>query len=514
MIPSNDLFQLIKSLTKQEKRYFKLFVSKYNNKHSNYLALFDAINKQSTYNENVIRKQFAKEAFVKQLHVTKNYLNKLILRSLNAFYVDRSVDSQLHEIIRHIEILYEKGLLGYLKKTLIHAKKTAYKYDKFFELLEIIRWQRILIERNTKALNDYSYKEMIANLHEEEKMILKKISNEADYWTLNANISTLKRREGIVRSKMGLKKLRNYMQHPLLKNENKAISYEAKYLFYLAHSNYLHTINGNYAMRYRCSKQLIKLVDAYPDLSAKYANRHILIALTNFIIAQTQLKKYDGALESINKLRSVKPNSITAQVRIFNVSYINELNIYIKTAQFEKGFNILKQVEQSLDQYQNIISNNNKLTLYYNSAYICFGVNNYSKAIQWLNKIINNTVHEGREDIYCFARILNLIIHFERKNYSLLKYITKSTYRYLNKKNKLFKIETILLNFIRDSHKIKNNDQLINAFKFLKKELIPISKDPFEKKAFEYFDFISWFESKIENKNFGEIVKRKFKKER
>ena len=44
-----------------------------------------------------------------------------------------------------------------------------------------------------------------------------------------------------------------------------------------------------------------------------------------------------------------------------------------------------------------------------------------------------------------------------------------------------------------------------------KKELEKIFKDPFEQGGIQDFDFISWLESKIENKSFGEIVRRKVK---
>jgi hypothetical protein len=48
------------------------------------------------------------------------------------------------------------------------------------------------------------------------------------------------------------------------------------------------------------------------------------------------------------------------------------------------------------------------------------------------------------------------------------------------------------------------------AFIELRKDFVELSEDPYEKKAFEYFDYISWLDSKIEKKPFEEIVKRKF----
>ena len=66
--PSAHLHSLIKSLTKQEKRYFKLFAQRHTSgKENQYLKLFDAIDAQEVYKEDAIKKKFSKEKFVKQL---------------------------------------------------------------------------------------------------------------------------------------------------------------------------------------------------------------------------------------------------------------------------------------------------------------------------------------------------------------------------------------------------------------------------------------------------------------
>ena len=84
--PSDSLFNLIKSLSKGEKQYFKKFSSIHTGKENHYyMRLYDEIEKQTengVYDEEKIKKTFAGEKFVKQLHVTKNYLFNAILRSL------------------------------------------------------------------------------------------------------------------------------------------------------------------------------------------------------------------------------------------------------------------------------------------------------------------------------------------------------------------------------------------------------------------------------------------------
>jgi len=110
----------------------------------------------------------------------------------------------------------------------------------------------------------------------------------------------------------------------------------------------------------------------------------------------------------------------------------------------------------------------------------------------------------------CCIGPFNLILHYELDNTELIEYFVKSTYRLLYKRKRLYKIETHILKFIKNKlPNIFSQKDLIKAFKKELPILRAFQKDPFEQKAFRYFDFVSWLESKIENRPFAEIVKEK-----
>ena len=70
----------------------------------------------------------------------------------------------------------------------------------------------------------------------------------------------------------------------------------------------------------------------------------------------------------------------------------------------------------------------------------------------------------------------------------------------------------MVLNFIhRKLPKIRSESQLIPVFREMRKNLIKLTEDPFEANVLDYFDFISWLESRIENKSFAEIIQQKNK---
>ncbi|MGZ6540063.1 MAG: hypothetical protein ACXVEB_16925, partial [Bacteroidia bacterium] len=93
---SDNLFQLIKSLNKSEKRYFNLYASRHTiGEKNNYIILFEAIDKQSEYDEELILKQFKKETFVNKFSIAKSRLYDVVLDSLTAFHSGSSIDAQL-----------------------------------------------------------------------------------------------------------------------------------------------------------------------------------------------------------------------------------------------------------------------------------------------------------------------------------------------------------------------------------------------------------------------------------
>src|ERR1041385_6911634 len=91
---SSSLFELIKSLSQTEKRYFKVFLQKFVKGDTGmYAQLFDSIDKQKTYDESRL-KSFP------HLAVMKVRLEETILWSLQDFHSSKSVSEKLKREIR------------------------------------------------------------------------------------------------------------------------------------------------------------------------------------------------------------------------------------------------------------------------------------------------------------------------------------------------------------------------------------------------------------------------------
>ena len=103
------LFSLIKSLSKSEKRHFKLFVGRLGkNSTSKYLALFNFLDQSTVYREQqIIKKEIVSKA---QLSNLKANLYKQILKSLRLNPIHQNIRNVLREQLDYATILYNKGL--------------------------------------------------------------------------------------------------------------------------------------------------------------------------------------------------------------------------------------------------------------------------------------------------------------------------------------------------------------------------------------------------------------------
>ena len=155
------------------------------------------------------------------------------------------------------------------------------------------------------------------------------------------------------------------------------------------------------------------------------------------------------------------------------------------------------------------LDKNTVLIFYYKIGCLYFGSNNFKTALKWLNAIIQEQDTDLREDLHSFARILRLICYFELDDREMIEMNIRATYRFLLRKKELGKYETAILKFFRDSQNAFSSKEIIDLFKVLKLKMLRLEKDRFEKRAFNYFDIISYLESKIQGLLIETLVKKK-----
>ncbi|MCB0395135.1 MAG: hypothetical protein KDD36_00690 [Flavobacteriales bacterium] len=509
MKSSDDLFQLIQSMSKSEKRYFKIFASKHVIGEKNaYVVLFDAIASRDTYDEKALVKKLRNEPFIKHLSVRKNYLYNMILEALSAYHAHGSVEAQLNRSLHHAEILYKKSLYKNCDKVLEQVIKTAVKYEYFDYASKALSFKRrMIIERYAV---DKGVENKLEDILQQIDLNNQRFMNQQTYGGILMKILVKAKKEGEkIRSMASSKWVFDSLNSEELSNEDGPLSNWARQQYYNS-LNLLYLMTSDWEKAYESSRKMLDIFEQNPALIERSPQSYTSL-ISNSCPAMLAVRKYDEYRKNLHKLKNAPVTSSMEEARRFYRYYNNALILSMNTGAFDEGVKYAPAIKAGLTSYGSGITPLRTMSFYYNLFYVYFGVGDYKNALYWLNKILNEKVWELRQDLMCFSRIVNLILHYELGNDGLLDYAVRSTYLFLQKRERAYQLERIIIDFIqKKAPHITNKTQLIEAFRETRHEIITLREDPYERKALEYFDFIAWIDSKLENKPFGEIVRRDY----
>ena len=497
---SDDLFSLIKSLSQNERRYFHLF-SQLQKGDKAYLALFKAMDKMKEYDEKHFREKNKDKEFIKNLAWRKHHLYNLILKSLGSYH--ESIDTEVYSLLHRNEILYEKGLYKQCRKILTKAKNVAVKYEMFHIIFEILNWEDVIASKLFEV-------DTQLDVIQESKDNIKILANLTDYKNILMEIYNLHHVIGVFRKPEEKKKLAHIVSSKLWKSESEAMTFKAKRHFYYSHFLYCF-MDGDFEKGFEYTKKCVDSLFTQPEQIAY--NSHFYITATNaFLYCCTALKKHDEMFEAIVKLNENKKHFIKRSERAAAtlLSY-HELGYYMMTGKIQKGLESAKRIEMEMLEFDDIMSPLEKFSIYMNLAFLYFMAGKYKETIAWLYKIIAAGGLKARADFDSMVRIFYIIAQYEKgSSPQFMKSLLRSTYRFLIKREQMYKYEKIILDFIRKKLiKVDTDEDLTGILKNLREQLLVIQKDPFEGRPLEYFDLISWITSKLENKPFAEVLREK-----
>ena len=507
MTASDELYKLVKSLSQSEKRFFKIYASRHViGEGNNYVRLFDAIALQKHYSEDSIKQKFSGEPFMRRFAAVKNYLHQLIIKSMRSFHSGSTIDIELKEMLIDIDFLYQKGLYKQCQKLHLKAEKLAVETDKKTRLLEILEWKAKLLQVTNKEAEPERFHR---NVFREESKILDTIKFSLELKSEVLDVFAMIRRKGFARSPEDLKRMRQVIEKYEKQKYNKLTFNDKYYLNYI--NTVYYTSSGNNARSFIYTQRNVDLLESIPAKLREEEFEKYIIALNNLVVNFLNAQKSRETDPYIAKIRSLATHNIRENILLWVTSYKLVLGVSIKFGDYEQAERIVDEIIPGISFYSDKIPVNDIALFKYNMAIVYFANNKHSKAIKALNEIINDQGNSLRDDIQSFARILRVIVLWEKGEQEMLAYIALSTYRFLSKRKRLYKFEIIVLNFIKEQlPHINTSQKRIAAFRELKEKLEELMEDPFEKKVLDYFDFITWIESKLGKKDFKQLSKDKF----
>ena len=504
---ADELFQLIKSLEKGEKRSFKLYVSR--NAASDDLKitqLFDALDKMEVYDEEaLLRKNPSIQK--QQLSNLKAHLYKQILSSLRALKNEQSIDILLHEQLEDASILYNKGLYHQSLKLLQKIKEQAKAHN------QITFWvQALFFEKKIETLHiTRSFEHRAEELANEVNELNERLSMVGKLSNLALQLYGWYIKNGHVRDEDEIEAVKSFFNENMPAGAQDFSGFYEKLYLYQSQAWYGFILQ-DFLTYYKNCQRWVDLFEKEPQM-VKVEPQHFIKGMHNLLNAHFMLrndKKYVQEIERFEAFFQSKEGSANTntQVQGFVYLYLAKINRHFLEGSFTEGLNLVPEIESKLAAFELQLDRHRTLVFYYKIACLYFGCGDFDNAIHYLNKIIHWKA-DLRSDLQCYARLLHLISHYELGNDMILESQVRSVYRFMSKLKNLSIVENEIFSFIRSSFSMSKKELKL-AFMGLFDKLKNLESSPTETRSFMYLDILSWLESKIKGVPVQEVIARHF----
>ncbi|MEO1436614.1 MAG: hypothetical protein AAFV80_13835 [Bacteroidota bacterium] len=503
------IFQLVKSLSKSEKRNFRLYVNRIQGGEGiKFVELFDVLDKQKVYDEEAIYTHFRGMSKT-QFSNLKRHLYRQILVSLRQVHIQRNVDIQIREQIDYAKILYGKGLYMQSLKLLERAKAMAEKSHADLLHLEIAEFEKQIEARHiTRSRKE---KERIPALIQESERRSQVIFNRTKLTNLKLEMHGIYIEHGHADKEEAKHTLTQFRDNKLPPFEYPQLTFFEKVDYHQIQVWYYYVLQ-NYTYCYRHAKHWIDLFMAQPNMQMRDPDLfmrgfHYLLTSAYNMNKPKHFTEGLAQFEAFNEANRDK-FKINSRILSYIYRYQGRLNRSLMRGDFAEGLQHLPRIERRLKRYQDHMDVHRVMIFKYKIAALFLGIGNFDKALDYLNDILDHEGNYLRKDIYVYSKLMSLIIHYELNNLTYLNYLVDQTARLLAKQNDVQETPKAILKCFRTL--LKKGELDVDAY--LAEQLAifeQLKTQKRENRAFIYLDLTLWLKARLNKCTVEEIVQRR-----
>ena len=485
--PKKDLlFDLMASLTKAEKRNFRMYAKKIQQSEEVlFLQLFDYLEKQVSYDVNVLLNDL-KNIKKKQIPNLKRNLYHHILSSLRMLYSQKQITLQIREYLDYAEILYNKGLYFQAIKVLGRAKKIATKSNQHLLQLEINVFESKIQSRHITR----SSTEGMTLLMQEAIASSSIIYKETKLANLKLYLQRVFINRGHLKTLSEQEKISAYFFAQIQHTESSSFTFFEKVYLYQSYYWYYFLLQ-NFEKCHQYTQWWVQLYNAEKDMIDRDMDMYLRAVHhrlnTSFFIRNTA--HLDSQLRAFEKFLQKHKKDFTriAYIQAHLFYYQAAFNNFFLQEKYQEGQKIIPNVQEFIDTYHHQLDDYKIMILYYKMAACCLGVHQPAAAINYINQILNESRSTLREDILIYARILGIWAHYQMENLPSFDYLLNAANRQIAQQANPDQLSRLVLSFFHQLNKTVAKDQS-NLFEKIHWQLKQLRKDPTENRAFIFLD--------------------------
>ncbi len=508
MNSSNELFTLVKSMTKQEKRYFKLYATFYTNNNANrYTRLFDELDKQEVYNHEQL--ETAVRSFIEKRYLAKSrhQLTKIILNSLAAYDSGNSTRAELREALAHIEIMFNRGLYSHCQKAINKARSKALRYERYATLIEILEWEYRLTMRTMPKAFD----KRVAEQQKEFHRIVTSLQDIARHQKTLTQIITLIHHKNTAHESQSHTNIGQEIEKILSEGISSSSTIGAQIIHYQTLSMYFWIIEDHATARdnYRTT---IELWDSNPALIRDQPSMYRR-DLRNYLTCCFSLNDFTDFPQTTEKFKSLPTTSLEDAVSTLKDVCTLELAYYLNIGELENALRVAGEIEAGLKTYAASFDPHSVVSLLVNCAMTAFLSGKFPKALEHIAEISKRTQTELRLDLQKFAHIFSLILYYELDDLYSLETQLRRTQRFMANSQGDYPFGQCVVDSVK---------QLMNCFagseqqilEDLWQQLLVMFHDKESTPPTGLTELLFWMESKLKGEDIADVYSNRMHKHR
>ncbi len=505
---SPHLWQLIKSLTSNEKLFFRRNYTNGIQKKLIYLRLFDAIAGQKIYDENEIIKKLSPAINKKNISFQKHYLQQQICDAVISYDNKNDPFYEIYNQIQLIRLYRKKGLLNEAHSVWKKATRQARK-SEMFALLNILKseFEKIVLFSSTQVKYDEMlsiFKSNIIGYDEYANLIsLRDIYTEA--------ILLKKKSHYYVSESLKEQVLKLLIETDKYTDASESHSFWYFHYYYMNKATLLSMLND-----FDSSTKLLKLV-----LAKWHSNPQFLNTGGEFFLELLYMINYAGVLHgdysfvkeafnspynSLLKDANQKANFETTKFLAFN-------KIYNKTARYKEAETLIAKTREEFPQWSPFLNADLNFTVNLSVAISSFALENYSDSMYYTSQAFSYLKASNREDLPDIGQLLLLLITYNMNNIRQFEAQYRNTYNYYYKRRKKHPFETALVQCLHRTFyltgyadKIKEYKKVLDVFEQNKEDIV-------QKMTFKIFNYPGWLSSRIQRISYRQYVENMVKQD-
>ncbi|MFM7311304.1 MAG: hypothetical protein ACKOZY_11890 [Flavobacteriales bacterium] len=287
--------------------------------------------------------------------------------------------------------------------------------------------------------------------------------------------------------------------HPLIIGKNTALSTRAASICYYT-QGFCQLANGSTQEALIRFKKVVDLLDQQTHIRVDLLKRYVrsIARMIECYISLGEFQEVPALMQRLDDLsKSSGPDHPDYHILLWRESAQMRLRWFIRTHRFDEAVDLTRSLDSEWMTYSDRLMKEHLTQFHYLFAVASLGAKDYHRALHWINQVMNDNESELRQDLFAFARIINVIVHFELGNFELLEYNIRSAMRYLQKRQRDFPTEMIFLEGVKKAIKLRGRETQHSFWVELQASMLSSNQrhmhdDPLT----HYFDLMGYVASK------------------